>query len=103
VAASHWFLSPAVPTPLTSGLGIGSSLFFRRDWWQDHRFHATSLGEDAMFASVAHTLVQLHLVDDCTQMYAVRHAGNTWQFTLPQPGWTKINSTAANYLRGEKP
>jgi hypothetical protein len=38
----------------------------------------------------AHEAGELHLVDDITQMYAVRHAGNTWKFDLPQPGWTEL-------------
>jgi hypothetical protein len=85
-----WYLSPAAATAECSGLGIGSSLFFTKVWSNSHSWHATSLGEDTLFARAADAEGQLHLVDDWTQMYAVRHAANTWRFRLPLPGWTPL-------------
>jgi hypothetical protein len=45
----EWFLSPRGPTELTHGLGIDSSLFFRRSWWEAHKFVHQQLSQDATF------------------------------------------------------
>ena len=79
--AGKWYMSPP------SDLGIGSSLFFRRSWWQDHKFTHTSLGEDRAFAHAAAVAGQLVALPDQYMMYVRRHADNTWKQALPAPGW----------------
>jgi hypothetical protein len=36
---------------------LRSSLFFRRSWWETHRFAHTTCGEDALFAQAAHEAI----------------------------------------------
>lgn len=86
----EWFMSPEGATPTTSGLGIGASLLFRRDWWDKHRFHATPLGEDALFCLAADEAGQLLLTEERDLMYVRRHAGNTWKLNLPEVGWERM-------------
>lgn len=74
-----------MPNP---GSGCGTSLFFRRTWWEQHRFPNTTVGEDAIFLRWA---VEAGVVEVVTPkqplMYAVRHAGNTWAADFTAPGW----------------
>jgi glycosyltransferase involved in cell wall biosynthesis len=85
-----WWLSPYGATPTTSNLGVGSSLFFRRDWWQDHKFTHRQISEDMLFCRTAANAQQLLILEECGRMFARRHADNTWKLKMPAEGWEKI-------------
>ncbi len=62
------------------GLGdyaLGTSLCYRREWWQAHPFQALSIGEDNDFVATAHAAGQLRSIDGGQSMVARIHAGNT--------------------------
>jgi hypothetical protein len=56
---------------------LGTSLCYRRSWWEKHPFPAKNVGEDNEFVSVAAAAKQLHSVDAGDLMHATIHPGNT--------------------------
>lgn len=72
------------------GFAIGSSLMFRRDWWETHRFDELQVGEDAGFCERAFEANQLATVPDLNQMYATIHSGNTSPRKPEGPGWSTL-------------
>jgi hypothetical protein len=57
---------------------LGTSLCYRREWWQRHRFsEARAVGEDNEFVSEAAASGELVTVDGGEMMVALIHAGNT--------------------------
>lgn len=56
---------------------LGTSLVYRRDWWDAHRFHALNIGEDNRFVGEAATERQLFTEDANGLMWASNHPGNT--------------------------
>lgn len=85
---SEWF--GIDPANIKGGTGIGSSLFFKRSWWQSRPFAHTDLAEDQQFKDAALRDGQLHVLDDPKLMYVNRHAGNTWQQPMPGPGYVRL-------------
>ena len=61
----------------TRNYALGTSLCYRRDWWQQHQFHATQVGEDNQFVAVAWAANVLYSIDAGDRMHATIHAGNT--------------------------
>jgi glycosyltransferase involved in cell wall biosynthesis len=61
----------------TANYALGTSLCYRRQWWQGHAFDAKNIGEDNAFVSVASSAQQLASVDAGELMYATIHPGNT--------------------------
>jgi len=61
----------------TKGYALGTSLCYRRSWWQAHPFEAKNVGEDNAFVSVASSAGRLISVDAGNMMYATIHTGNT--------------------------
>jgi len=61
----------------TKGYALGTSLCYRRSWWQAHPFEAKNVGEDNDFVSVAVSAGRLISVDAGKMMYATNHPGNT--------------------------
>jgi glycosyltransferase involved in cell wall biosynthesis len=76
---------------LPAGFVIGTSLCFRRDWWEKHPFEDRQIGEDVRFADVAYQAGQLAMCPDMDLMYATIHPGNT-SIKKPgsDPGWTEL-------------
>lgn len=60
-----------------SSYSLGTSLCYRRDWWQRHRFPCQQLGEDNVFTACAAAAGELSAVDAGDLMYASIHDGNT--------------------------
>jgi len=56
---------------------LGSSLFFRKDWWARHRFPEKQIGEDRQFATVAARNNQLDAEDWNGLMVCRVHKDNT--------------------------
>ncbi len=60
-----------------TGFVIGSSMMFRRDWWEKNRFEEINIGEDVGFCGTAFLAGKLAEVPDLSLMYATIHSGNT--------------------------
>ena len=61
---------------------LGTSLCYRRDWWNENRFPCLQVGEDNRFVENAFAQGQLLSVDANDLMYATIHPGNTSPRTL---------------------
>lgn len=61
----------------TTNYALGTSLCYRREWWQGHPFDAKNIGEDNAFVAVAGAAKQISSVDAGALMYATIHPGNT--------------------------
>ena len=75
---------------IARGFAIGSSLMFRRSWWQQHPFPDLQVGEDAQFANAASEAGQLAEVPDLNLMYATIHGGNTSRRDLTHPQYRPL-------------
>jgi glycosyltransferase involved in cell wall biosynthesis len=60
-----------------AGYVLGTSLCYRRNWWQAHPFQAKQVGEDNDFVYEAQSCRELAAADGNEFMYATNHAGNT--------------------------
>lgn len=69
---------------------IGTSLCFRREWWQAHPFPAKQIFEDGDFVSAAHQADQLISVDAGERMVATVHPGNTSPRRLNESPWERL-------------
>ena len=56
---------------------IGTSLLYRRDWWQAHKFPHRDLGEDNAFVRTAHTAGALRVEEGYGLMVATTHKNGT--------------------------
>lgn len=57
---------------------VGTSLAYRRDWWEGHRFPENiQLGEDNEFVRIARNHGQIHSADSGALMVARIHADNS--------------------------
>ena len=56
---------------------LGTSLCYRRSWWEAHPFEPLNVGEDNHFVNAAHSAGALVSVPARGLMYATTHAGNT--------------------------
>jgi hypothetical protein len=56
---------------------LGSSLCYRKSFWQENRFRDDSIGEDNHFVFGALNAYQLHAVDGESYLVARIHDGNT--------------------------
>lgn len=74
----------------TKGYALGTSLCYRRSWWQAHPFAAKNIGEDNDFVSVASSAGRLISVDAGKMMYATIHPGNTSPRMMGD-NWKRIN------------
>jgi glycosyl transferase family 2 len=61
----------------TKNYALGTSLCYRKSWWQVNRFPALMVGEDNQFVAHAHASRQLITEDAGDLMYATIHPGNT--------------------------
>lgn len=70
---------------------VGTSLVYRRDWWERHPFPAVQIGEDGAFVGVAARAGQLAVGEDAGDlMYATIHAGNTSTRQLSGANWVRL-------------
>lgn len=74
----------------SSSYALGTSLFYRRDWWQRHRFPSIDVAEDGAFVDVAAAAKQLITADAGDLMYATNHKGNTSPRQMQGKNWTKL-------------
>lgn len=74
----------------TPNFAMGTSLCYRRDWWEGHRFPALQVGEDNGFVQEAWTAQQLISVPAGDLMHATIHGGNTSPRQLTGSCWTKV-------------
>lgn len=72
------------------GFVIGSSLMFKRSWWEEHPFPEIQIGEEAAFCQAAHEAKQLAAVPDLGLMYASIHEGNTSKKDLTNPQYRPL-------------
>jgi O-antigen biosynthesis protein len=56
---------------------LGTSLCYRKAWWERHQFPAKNVGEDNAFVSLASAENQLVSADAGAMMWASIHVGNT--------------------------
>lgn len=68
---------------------LGTSLVYRRDFWQTHPFLNLQIGEDGLFVAAAHSEGQLTSVDAGNHMFASIHADNTSSRFLNPPDWSR--------------
>lgn len=61
----------------TVNYALGTSLVYRRAWWQRSRFRAVQIGEDNQFVAEAAAAGQLATADAGELMHATIHRGNT--------------------------
>lgn len=60
-----------------ANFALATSLCYRRDWWETHRFSAINVGQDEEFGRVAEAKKQLEAAPDLDLMFATIHDGNT--------------------------
>jgi hypothetical protein len=63
-------------------LGYGTSMCYRREWWEAHPFVNTSRGEDNESILAARSRGQLVTTDGSTQIVVLIHNRNTTQYPL---------------------
>jgi glycosyltransferase involved in cell wall biosynthesis len=68
----HWWLYDGAPL-----FALGTSLCYRRDWWELHRFAALQVGEDNLFVAAASAEQQISVTEAGDLMFATTHPGNT--------------------------
>jgi glycosyltransferase involved in cell wall biosynthesis len=56
---------------------LGTSLCYRRAWWEAHQFPSIQVGEDNQFVAQAWAAKALHTIDARDRMYATVHPENT--------------------------
>lgn len=69
----------------SSSFAMATSLFYRKNWWQTHRFQEIQCGQDENFAYQAAAAKQLFAQPDLELMYATIHPGNTSPRPLSAP------------------
>jgi Glycosyl transferase family 2 len=73
------------------GYAIGTSLCYRRSWWQEHPFQPRDIGEDNYFVSEAGAAQMLTSVRCGPLMYATIHRNNTSPRMLGE-SWRSIDN-----------
>lgn len=68
----------------------GTSLMYKREWWERNRFPAKQVGEDVDFVVVAHTAGALISVDARDLMHASIHSGNSSPRPLDNNQWREL-------------
>ena len=68
---------------------LGTSLVYRRDWWDEHRFPSVQVAEDGAFVRAAAEADALTAVDAGRLMYATIHDGNTSPRRMIGDNWTR--------------
>lgn len=71
-----------------NGYAVGTSLLFRRTWWEGNRFTSQNVGEDAVFVERARG--SLVLCDGVKRMVASTHGSNTSPRMTKNKEWSKV-------------
>lgn len=74
----------------TGHWALGTSLCFRKDWWQEHPFPAMHVGEDGAFVEEARKHKVIHAVPAGELMHATIHSHNTSPRQLSGSRWRKL-------------
>lgn len=69
---------------------FGTSLMYRRDWWNSHRFNRDQVGEDNAFVNQAVAMRQFIATDANNLMVGAVHSGNTSKKVLEGRPWKRI-------------
>ncbi len=69
---------------------LGTSLVYRRDWWQAHHFPEVQVGEDAGFTAQSAARGALVSVEAGEMMWATIHSGNTSPRQMTGASWRKL-------------
>jgi len=69
---------------------LGTSLLYRRDWWESHQFGNLNVGEDNQFVQSAKFARQLAVAECRGHMIARDHAGNTSARMYSNKEWSRI-------------
>lgn len=69
---------------------IGTSLLYRRSWWEANQFRPDQVGEDTDFSHRAMRARQLVTVPAGDLMWATIHPQNTSKRPLRGDSWTKL-------------
>jgi O-antigen biosynthesis protein len=69
---------------------LGTSLCYRKSWWQDHRFPSKQIGEDSDFIFAAASAAEHISTDAGLLMVASIHKENTSPRQLQGASWEKI-------------
>lgn len=81
----HWWEYAGVP-----GWAAGTSLCFRREWWEKHPFPQIHVGEDNEFVRIANDAGVLVTSDGGAFITAAIWMGNTSKKCTTGPTWKKI-------------
>lgn len=84
-AAGNWWLYSGALC-----YALGTSLCYRKDWWQAHPFPALQIGEDSAFDAEAWISEQLVIVDAGDLMFATIHSGNSSPRNLTGASWKRL-------------
>ena len=68
----------------------GTSLMYKREWWERNRFPSKQVGEDVDFVVVAHTAGARISVDAGDMMHASIHPGNSSPRPLDNNQWREL-------------
>lgn len=74
----------------SAGYALGTSLCYRRDFWQVNRFPPEQVGEDNSFVARARARGAIVSVDAGDLMFATIHGGNTSPRQLTGGNWRQI-------------
>lgn len=81
---------------------IGTSLCYRKDWWQAHPFRNgtpdPNVGEDGQFKDEANNCGELYSIDADLVMVATIHPGNTSIRGVDRPAQTSYRSVGISAL-----
>lgn len=70
---------------------VGTSLCYRKDWWEQHRFPGLQNGEDNAFVAAAASARQIITTEAGDLMHATIHPSNTSPRNLTGSNWTAIS------------
>ena len=74
----------------THGYALGTSLMYRKAWWQQNPFPDVQIGEDAAFARRAYFARQLVTAPAGDLMWATIHPQNTSPRRLAGKQWKRL-------------
>lgn len=69
---------------------LGTSLCYRRTWWESHRFATVHIGEDNLFVNAAAAEKQISVTEAGEMMFATTHPGNTSPRQTGDIHWKRI-------------
>ncbi len=82
---SKWWMYRGAPD-----YAVGTSLCFRRDWWESNRFPSKQIQEDVDFVNHAIARRSITSVECPDLMYATIHPGNTSERSVKGHNWVAL-------------